>query len=58
MPYVVVDDGAEIGSGTVVYPYVYIGKNSKIGKNCELNPGAVIHENSILVIVWFFVPMR
>lgn len=48
MAYAVVEDGAEIGDGTVVYPYCYIGHNVKIGKNCELNPGAVVHENSIL----------
>ncbi len=48
MAYTVVEDGAEIGEGTVIYPNCYIGHNAKIGKNCELNPGAVVHENSIL----------
>lgn len=48
MAYAVIEDGAEIGDGSVLYPYVYIGHNAKVGKDCELNPGAVVHENSIL----------
>lgn len=48
MPYVVVDDHAVIGDHTVVFPYVYVGKNARIGKDCEINPGAVIHENTVI----------
>ena len=48
MPYVVIDEDAEIGDGTVVYPYCYIGRRAKIGQDCELNSGAVVHEDSVL----------
>lgn len=48
MAYAVIEEGAEIGDGCVIYPYCYIGKYAKLGKDCELNPGAVVHENSIL----------
>ena len=35
-PFAVVEDGAEIGDGTVIYPNAYIGKRVKVGKDCTV----------------------
>ena len=43
-PYTVVEDGASVGADTVVYPFCYIGKNTKIGKNCIVYPNVIIRE--------------
>jgi len=42
---VVVEDGAQIGSGTKLFPNVYIGFNTKIGKDCIFYPNVVVREN-------------
>jgi len=44
----VIEDGALVGSGTKIFPNVYIGRNSKIGKDCIIYPNAVIRENCSL----------
>ena len=43
MANAVVDDGAEIGAGCVLYPGVYIGSNCKIGENTVLFANAVVY---------------
>ena len=43
--YAYIEDGAEIGDGTVVYAHCYIGHSSKIGKNCIIYPNVTIREN-------------
>lgn len=48
MAHSVIEEGAEIGDGTVIYPNCYVGHHAKLGKHCELYPGAVVHENSVL----------
>lgn len=48
MAYVVIDEGAVIGDGTVIFPHSYIGKEVHVGAHCEINPGVVIHENTII----------
>lgn len=40
--FAVVENGAEIGEGTVVSPFAYIGRDVKIGKNCKIGPNCVI----------------
>ncbi len=46
--YTVIEEGASIGEGTIIYPQVYVGKNVKIGKNCILYAGVkVYHECEI-----------
>jgi UDP-3-O-[3-hydroxymyristoyl] glucosamine N-acyltransferase len=44
-PYVVVEEGAELGDKTVVYPFCYIGKKTKIGSGCILYPNVTIRES-------------
>jgi len=44
----VIEEGVEIGEGTVIFPQVFVGKNAKIGENCILYPGAKIHRDCSL----------
>lgn len=46
--YSVVEEGAGIGKGTVVYPQVYIGRNVQIGENCVLYPGVRIYHDCVI----------
>lgn len=41
-PYAIIEDGAEIGSGTKVLAHAYIASGTTIGKDCEVHMGAVI----------------
>jgi len=42
--YSVIEDGVQIGDGTVIYSGCYIGCSSKIGKNCLIYPHVSIRE--------------
>ncbi len=42
--YCVIEDGAEIGEGSMLYPGVYVGQHAKIGENCILYPYVSIRE--------------
>lgn len=42
-----VEDGVEIGPGTVIYPNCHIEGNSKIGANVILEPGSIIRDSKI-----------
>lgn len=46
--FCVVEEGAEVGDGTVLYPGVYIGRNAKIGAGCLLYQGVAVREGSIV----------
>ena len=39
---------AEIGEGTVIEPFVFIGRNVKIGKNCIIFPNVSIHADTVI----------
>ncbi len=41
-PYAIIEDGASIGSGTIVLAHAYICSGTTIGKDCEVHMGAVI----------------
>lgn len=43
--YACLEDGAEIGSGTIIYAHCYIGCSTKIGKDCIIYPNVTIREN-------------
>jgi len=43
-PYVVLDDGVEIGDRTIIYAGTYIGHNVKIGNDCLIYPNVVVRE--------------
>lgn len=36
-PYVVIEEGAEIGDGTIIKSHSFIGKNVKIGHDCRID---------------------
>lgn len=38
----IVEDGADIGDGTIVGPFSYIASNVSIGENCRVYPGTII----------------
>ncbi len=37
-----------IGDNVTIRPYVYIGHNTRVGNDCDIYTGAVVHENCIL----------
>ena len=41
-PYAIIEDGASIGSGTIVLAHAYIASGTTIGRDCEVHMGAVI----------------
>lgn len=41
-----ISETAEIGTGTVIQPNVFVGNHVKIGKNCLIHPGVVIYDYS------------
>ena len=41
-------DSAEIGSGTVIQPNIFIGENVKIGNNCWIHSNVAIYNNTII----------
>ncbi|NQS99608.1 MAG: UDP-3-O-(3-hydroxymyristoyl)glucosamine N-acyltransferase [Candidatus Omnitrophica bacterium] len=42
--YCVIEDGAQIGAGTLLYAGVYVGQHTKIGNDCTLYPYVSIRE--------------
>ena len=46
--YACLEDGVEIGDGTVIYAQSYVGSASKIGKNSIIYPNVTIRENIII----------
>lgn len=52
-----VDEAAEIGEGTTIYPNTTILGKSKIGKNCEIGPNSVIQDSAIAAncVIFFSV---
>ena len=42
-----IDDGVEIGEGSTIHPNVYLYGNTKIGKNCTIEPGVLIRDSEI-----------
>ena len=48
MPFAYIDEGAEIGDGTVIYPHVYVGRNVKVGAGCLFYPSSTIREGCVL----------
>jgi UDP-3-O-[3-hydroxymyristoyl] glucosamine N-acyltransferase len=47
-PFVVIEDGAEIGDGTHLYAHVSIGANVKIGKDCVIYPNVTVYHDCII----------
>ncbi len=47
-PFVVIEDGAEIGDGTQLYAHVFIGADAKVGKDCVVYPSVTIYHDCIV----------
>lgn len=45
---IVIEDGAEIGEGTEIAPFTYIGGKVKIGRNCKIGPHCYISGNTTI----------
>lgn len=43
-----VEEGAEIGAGTVLYPFTYVSKGTVVGKGCRVGPFVYLKEGTIL----------
>ena len=52
-----IDEEADIGEGTVIYPNTTILGKVKIGKNCEIGPNTVIQDSEIgdFCVIFFSV---
>ena len=52
-----IDEEAEVGEGTVIYPNTTILGKVKIGKNCEIGPNSVIQDSKIgdFCVIFFSV---
>lgn len=46
--HVVIEEGSEIGDGTVILPGVYVGADVKIGRDCVLHANSTIKERCII----------
>ncbi len=46
--FAIIEKGAKIGAGTIIYPQVYIGENVTIGENCILFPGVKVYRDCVL----------
>ncbi|MHC4720493.1 MAG: hypothetical protein ACYSYT_08470, partial [Planctomycetota bacterium] len=44
-PWVVVEDGAEIGAKSIIASGCRIGENSRVGDNCRLDSNVVVYHN-------------
>lgn len=47
-PYVVVEQGTEIGAGTMIEAFCFVGEDSRIGENCRLHPRVTLYAGAHL----------
>ncbi|HSA30691.1 MAG TPA: UDP-3-O-(3-hydroxymyristoyl)glucosamine N-acyltransferase [Candidatus Omnitrophota bacterium] len=47
-PYVVIEDGVEIGSATTIGAGTFVGYQTRIGKDCLIYPNVTIREQGVL----------
>ena len=47
-PFVVVEEGAKIGGGSILMANVFVGRNCVVGNNCALYPGVKIYPGAAL----------
>ncbi len=43
--FTVVEEGAQVGDGTILHPQVFIGKQVEVGKNCIFFPGVKVFDD-------------
>jgi UDP-3-O-[3-hydroxymyristoyl] glucosamine N-acyltransferase len=47
-PFVVVEEGAKIGGGSILMANVFIGRDCVLGNNCVLHPGVKLYPGAVL----------
>jgi UDP-3-O-[3-hydroxymyristoyl] glucosamine N-acyltransferase len=47
-PYVVLEDGAQVGDDSVLQAHVSVGRDARIGKGCWIHPRVVIGDRCVL----------
>jgi len=47
-PYVVIEEGVEIGEGTAVEAFCFVGRGARIGENCRLHPRVTLYPGAHL----------
>jgi UDP-3-O-[3-hydroxymyristoyl] glucosamine N-acyltransferase len=47
-PFVVVEEGAKIGGGSILMANVFVGRDCVIGNNCVLYPGVKLYPGAVL----------
>ncbi|HJZ51530.1 MAG TPA: UDP-3-O-(3-hydroxymyristoyl)glucosamine N-acyltransferase [Candidatus Acidoferrales bacterium] len=47
-PYVVIEDEVEIGSGTAVDAFCFVGRSAHVGQNCRLHPRVTLYPGARL----------
>ena len=47
-PYVVVEEGAKIGDGSILMSGVFVGRDCVTGNNCVLHPGVKLYPGTVL----------
>jgi UDP-3-O-[3-hydroxymyristoyl] glucosamine N-acyltransferase len=47
-PYVVIEDEVEVGDGSIVEAFCFLGRGSAIGEKCRLHPRVTLYANSRL----------
>jgi UDP-3-O-[3-hydroxymyristoyl] glucosamine N-acyltransferase len=47
-PYVVIEDEAEIGTGTAVDAFCFVGRDARLGENCWLHPRVTLYAGARL----------
>jgi UDP-3-O-[3-hydroxymyristoyl] glucosamine N-acyltransferase len=47
-PYVVIEDEAEIGTGTAVDAFCFVGRGARVGENCWLHPRVTLYSGARL----------
>ena len=46
--YSIIEDGVDIGEGTIVWNYVHVRSGSKIGKNCKIGNNVYIDKDVVI----------
>ncbi|MEY3194821.1 MAG: hypothetical protein RIQ78_918 [Bacteroidota bacterium] len=46
--FVVIEEGAVVGSNCIIYPQVFIGRNARIGDGCRIYPGVRVHFDCVV----------
>jgi UDP-3-O-[3-hydroxymyristoyl] glucosamine N-acyltransferase len=47
-PYVVIEEEAEIGAGTAIEAFCFLGRGARVGENCRLHPRVTLYAGARL----------